>query len=107
VSHRDLDEQLSTDYQPVQCHQRERKLAPGEIVRSTSRSIPRAHLARGEVLAAPRRGTLHPRGVVRAFLPGDTDNQGRHVIHTAVEHDSYLQLPVIRPTHRSGSYVYR
>jgi len=107
VSHRDLDEKLSTDFQPVQSHQSERKLAPGEIVPVDISFYPHARIWHaGETLRLRVTGRY-----IREFwfepFSWDTDNQGRHVIHAGGEHNSYLQLPVIPPKHRSGSYVYR
>ena len=107
VSHRDLDEKLSTDYQPVQSHQLKRKLAPGEIVPVDIAFYPHARIWHaGEVLRLRITGRYIREGWFEPFS-WDTDNQGRHVIHTGGEYDSYVQLPVIPPKYRSGDYVYR
>ena len=37
----------------------------------------------------------------------DTINEGKHIIHTGGEYDSYLQVPYIPPKYVVGDYVYR
>lgn len=107
VSHRALDEGLSTDYQPVQSHRVEERLSPGEIVPVDIAFYPHARIWRaGETLRLRVTGRYLREGWFEPFS-WDTDNAGRHVIHAGGEHDSYLQVPVIPPKHRSGEYVYR
>ena len=107
VSHRALDEDLSTDYQPVQSHRAAQKLAPGQIV-----PVDIAFYPHGRIWHAGEKLRLRVAGrYIREewFEPfsWDTDNKGRHVIHTGGAYDSYLQVPVIPPRYRSGAYLYR
>ena len=37
----------------------------------------------------------------------ETDNSGRHVVHTGGDYDSYLQIPVIPPRRKVGGYLAR
>ena len=94
VSQRELDEKLSTSWQPVQKFQGERKLKPGEIVPVEIALLPSSTLFRkGETL----------RLYVQGHSPADHPllfydwviNKGKHVIYTGGEYDSYLQVPVI------------
>lgn len=107
VSHRALDEDLSTDYQPVQSHRVEEKLSPGQVVPVDIAFYPHGRIwRRGETLRLRVTGHYIREGWFEPFS-WDLDNAGRHVIHTGGEHDSYLQVPVIPPKHRSGDQVYR
>ncbi len=107
VSHRALDDALSTDFQPVQSHLAAHKLAPGEIVPVDIAFYPHARIWHaGETLRLRVTGRYIREGWFEPFS-WDTDNGGRHVIHTGGNYDSYLQIPVIPPKHRSGAYVYR
>ena len=98
VSHRELDPELSTDFQPIQAHERELKLSPGEIVPVDVEINPTSRLWHaGEKLRVQVAGRY-----IRAEhwiepLMWETDNKGEHVIHTGGQYDSYLQLPVIGP----------
>jgi hypothetical protein len=98
VSHRELDPELSTDFQPVQAHRRELKLSAGEVVpidveiNPTSRiwhagETIRVHIA-GRYIRDPH--WIEP-------LIWETDNAGEHVFHTGGQYESFLQIPVIPP----------
>lgn len=107
VSHRALDEDLSTDYQPVQSHRAEEKLASGQIVPVDIAFYPYGRIWHaGETLRLRVAGRYIRQDWFEPFS-WDTNNKGRHVIHTGGAHDSYLQIPVIPPRYRSGSYIYR
>ncbi|MEV6362228.1 CocE/NonD family hydrolase [Nocardia asteroides] len=107
VSRRELDEAKSTDYHPVLAHRSEEKLAPGEIVGvdvpiwPTSRIWHAGQRIRVQIAGHYiRDGWFEP-------LTWQTDNHGRHIIHTGGEYQSYLQIPVIPPRYRAGVYTYR
>jgi putative CocE/NonD family hydrolase len=94
VSQRELDEKLSTPWQPMQKFQGEKKLKPGEIVPVEIALLPSSTLFRkGESL----------RLFIQGYCPVDQPllvydwviNKGRHVIYTGGKYDSYLQIPVI------------
>jgi uncharacterized protein len=96
VSQREVDENLSTPWQPVQKFQGEKRLKPGEIVPIEIPILPSSTLFRkGESL----------RVTIQGHVPVDQPllfydwlvNKGNHVIHTGGEYDSYLQVPVIPP----------
>ena len=96
VSQRELDEKLSTPWQPVQKFQGEKRLKPGEIVPVEIALLPSSTLFRkGESL----------RLYIQGHCPVDQPllfydwviNKGRHVIYTGGKYDSYLQVPVIPP----------
>jgi putative CocE/NonD family hydrolase len=95
VSHRELDPEKSTPYQPWLKHQQLLKLKPGEIVPVEIEIWPSSTLFKageslglviqgGDVISTGWRG-LHP----------ETLNAGRHIIYTGGKYDSHLLLPVI------------
>jgi predicted acyl esterase len=96
VSQRELDDNLSTPWQPVQKFQGEKKLTPGETVPVEIAFLPSSTLFRkGESLRLFIQGR-HP--VIQTLLfYGSLINRGEHIIHTGGEYDSYLQIPVIPP----------
>jgi hypothetical protein len=96
VSQRQLDEKLSTPWQPVQKFKGEQRLKPGQIVPIEIALLPSSTLFRkGESL----------RFYIQGHCPVDQPllfydwviNKGRHAIYTGGKYDSYLQIPVIPP----------
>lgn len=94
VSQRELDEKLSTPYQPVQKFQGEKKLKPGEIVPVEIALLPSSTLFRkGESMSL----------TIQGYCPVQNPlvwydwliNKGDHIIYTGGKHDSYLEVPVI------------
>lgn len=98
VSHRELDEERSTPYQPVHKHEREIKLHPGEIVPVEIEIWPSSTLfERGEKLRVVVQGSdiyWHPEGG-HTIKHTSTVNRGKHVIYTGGRYDSHLLIPVI------------
>jgi uncharacterized protein len=98
VSHRELDEEKSTPYQPVHKHLREIKLNPGEIVPVEIEIWPTSVLFEpGEKLQVVVQGSdiyNYPEEV-QSNGHTDTINKGEHVIHTGGRYDSHLLVPVI------------
>ena len=94
ASHRELDEEKSTPYQPVHKHQKELKLKPGEVVPLEIEIWPTSILFEaGETLR------LIVQGKDILAYPGfghtETINQGKHVIHMGGKFDSHLLVPII------------
>jgi uncharacterized protein len=107
ASRRELDEKVSTDFQPVQAHQRDLKLKPGEIVPVDIEIWPHSRLwHKGEQLELVVSGHYIREGWFEP-LSWDIDNKGNHIIHTGGKYDSFLQVPVIPPRWVAGDYVYR
>ena len=107
VSHRALDEDASTDYQPVQSHKVEEHLKPGEIVPVEIAFFPISRIwHKGQKLRLQIAGRYYREGWFEPFT-WDTDNKGNHVIHTGGKYDSFLQIPVVPPKYRAGDYIYR
>ncbi|MFA9463047.1 MAG: CocE/NonD family hydrolase [Velocimicrobium sp.] len=107
VSHRALDEKLSTDYEPVQSHLKEDKLSPGEIVPVDIAIVPSSKIwHKGQKIRIQVAGKYVREGWFEP-LSWETDNKGNHVIHTGGKYDSYLQVPVIPPKYQAGNYIYR
>jgi len=107
VSRRELDEKLSTDFQPVQAHRKEEKLKPGEIVPVDIEIWPHSRIwHKGQQLQVLVSGHYIREGWFEPFS-WETNNKGNHVIHSGGKYDSYLQVPVIPPKYQAGDYVYR
>lgn len=106
VSHRSLDEDLSTDFQPIQSHLKEEKLSPGEIVPVDIEIVPISRFwHKGQSLRIQIAGRYIREGWFKP-LTWDTDNHGKHIIHTGGEYESYLQIPVIPPKYQDGDIKY-
>lgn len=106
VSHRSLDEDLSTDFQPIQSHLKEEKLSPGEIVPVDIEIVPISRFwHKGQSLRIQIAGRYIREGWFEP-LTWDTDNHGKHIIHTGGEYESYLQMPVIPPKYQDGDIKY-
>ncbi len=100
VSHRELDEQKSTPFQPVLKHRRELKLAAGQIVPVEIEIWPSGtHFESGSSL----RLVVQGRDIYRHPLPNvqplheATVNAGTHRLHAGGTHDSHLLVPVVSP----------
>lgn len=107
VSHRALDDKLSTDYEPVQSHLKEEKLSPGEIVPVDIAIVPSSKIwHKGQKIRVQVAGRYIREGWFEP-LAWDTDNKGTHIIHSGGKYDSFLQVPVIPPKYKAGDYVYR
>ena len=110
VSRRELDEKLSTDFQPIQAHQRDQKLSPGEIVPVDIEIWPHSRFWHaGEALRIEIGSEYIRTDWYEDMKMGfETDNGGAtHVIHTGGQYESYLQIPVIPPKYQVGDYVVR
>jgi predicted acyl esterase len=98
VSHRELDADASTPFQPVLKHQRELKIEPGEIVPVEIEIWPSGTLFEpGSSLRVVVQGRDiydYPKPSVYARHEALV-NQGWHTIHTGGKHDSYLLIPLI------------
>lgn len=108
ASHRKLDVKLSTDWNPVQEHLTEEKLKAGEIVPADIEIVPTSRMFhKGEQLRVEIAGNYIREGWFEP-LTWETDNHGKHIIHTGGKYDSYLQIPVIPPRYQTkNGYVYR
>jgi predicted acyl esterase len=98
VSHRELDEEKSTPYQPVYKHAKQIKLNHGEIVPVEIEIWPTSVLfEQGEKLRVVVQGSdiyNYPEEV-QSNGHTATVNKGKHVIYTGGRYDSQLLVPVI------------
>ena len=96
VSHRALDEQRSTEFQPVHPHDREERLAPGETVPVDIEIWPSSTwFEAGDTLRLIVQGRdIHDEGLPNLPFARHESlrNAGTHVIHCG---GSYLQVPVV------------
>lgn len=95
ASHRELDEERSTPWQPWLRHQRLLKLNPGEVVPVEIEILPS-----GTGFLAGDKLNLVVQGYDIIDFPArfkheETVNHGRHIIHTGGQYDSHLLIPVI------------
>ena len=95
VSHRELDEEKSTPWQPWLKHERLLKLGPDEIVPCEVEILASATGFRsGEKLQLIVQG-YDIIDVFNRFKHEETANSGHHVIHTGGEYDSHLLVPAV------------
>lgn len=110
VSHRELDEKLSSHFQPVQSHRIEEKLKTGDIVPVEIEIWPHSRMwHKGETLRIEIEGRYIKTEWFedRKMTFTEDNGDGIHVIHTGGRYDSYLQIPVIPPKYKSGDYEVR
>lgn len=104
VSHRALDKEMSTDFQPIQSHEKLEKLEPGQIVPVDIEINPTSRIWHaGETLRVQIAGNYLRDPHWIEPLVFEADNKGPHVIHTGGKYDSYLQIPVIPPKYDSST----
>jgi uncharacterized protein len=100
ASHRALDEEKSTLWQPVHLHTHEEPLKPGEAVPVEIEIWPSSTLFRaGESLRVLVKGediyTEIPQPGPAMMRHEETRNSGRHILRTGGRYDSHLLVPVI------------
>lgn len=107
VSHRELDEKASTEFQPVHTHKNIQKLTDGEIVPVEIEIYPTSRIwHKGQQIRVQISGHYIREGWFEPFA-WDTNNEGAHIVHTGGKYDSYLQIPVIPAKYSDGEYSYR
>ena len=97
VSHRELDAQRSTPYQPWHTHEREQRLEGGQIVPVDIEIWPSGtSFEAGETLRLTVQGTdLRTYDFLPYVWHPSDRNKGRHALHTGGRHDAHLLVPVI------------
>lgn len=107
VSMRELDENLSTKYNPILKCKQSQKLSKGEIVPVDIAIVPSARIwHKGQKLRIQVAGRYIREGWFEP-LAWDTDNKGTHIIHTGGQYESFIQVPVIPPKYVAGDYICR
>ena len=108
ASHRELDAQLTTDFEPVHRHQSEQLLDAAAIVPLDIAIWPTSrYWHAGESLrlvVAGRHILEEPEWDWFERFSWATRNSGEHILHTGGTYDSYLQVPVI-PSKRPINFV--
>ena len=109
---RELDAKLSTDYSPVQAHQKDEPMEQGQVYPIDIEILPTSRVwHKGETLNIH----ISPEFMVNIWyedirMTFVTDNgepgQAKHVLHTGGQYESFLQIPVIPPKYTAGDYVY-
>ena len=98
ASHRELDEQRTTPWQPWHTHRREDPLEPGTPTVVDIEIWPSGtHFTAADTLRVLIQGSdvnKYPRPLI-ASLHEQTRNRGEHVIHTGGAYDSHLLVPVL------------
>ena len=114
VSHRELDPEKTTEFQPYHKHTGEQLLGPGEIVPVDVEIWPHSRIwHKGEKIRFNIGGPHdfdpndHKGPAYMQTYAWNTRNRGNHIIHTGGKYDTYLQVPVIPPKHVAGDYIYR
>lgn len=107
ASHRELDPKWSTDFQPVQAHRKLEPMTPGEVYECEIEILASSRIwHKGEEIHVELSGHHVPCGQPNPPQPLVWDNEGRHVVHTGGQYQSYLQIPVIPPKYESGEFKY-
>lgn len=92
VSRRTLDEEASTEWEPVLAHQHDEKLHPGEIVPVEIALNPSSTFFRGgegiELIVSPNEIVASP-----PYIKSNECNRGLHVVHLGGKYDSHLLIP--------------
>lgn len=106
ISHRALDPDKSTDFQPIQSHLKEEKIQPGEVVPVDVEIVPSSRFwHKGQSLRIQVAGHYIREGWFEPLF-WDTDNHGDTSIYTGGKYDSYLQIPVVPPKYVDGDIEY-
>lgn len=109
-SRRELDENLASDFQPVQKHAKDEPMEQGVVYPINVEIWPHSRFFhKGESIRLEISGHfIKTDWFEDARLGFETDNgNGTHVFHTGGEYDSYLQIPVIPPKYQAGDYIIR
>ena len=97
LSHRELDEEESTETQPVHPHRRIQKLAPGQVALADVEILPSSTIFEaGSSLRLVVQG--HELRDYPALGHSDLVNRGRHRLFAGGRHDAFLAVPVIEVT---------
>lgn len=106
ISHRALDEEKSTAFQPIQSHLKEEKIQPGEVVPVDVELVPISRFwHKGQSLRIQIAGHYIREGWFEPLF-WDTDNHGDTSVYSGGKYDSYLQIPVIPPKYTDGDIEY-
>lgn len=97
VSHRELDEERSTEWQPWLRHERQLPVTPGEALPVDIEIWPASTLFdAGERLRLVIQGhDFHRYDIGPAQAHEDAVNIGRHIVRTGGSHASFLLVPVV------------
>lgn len=109
TSRRELDSELSTDFNPVQAHRKDEPLEQGRIYAVDVEIWPHSRIwHKDEHLRIEVSGRfIKTDWSIDHAVNFVTNNGGRHVIHTGGQYASFLQIPYIPPKYRSGDYIVR
>lgn len=96
VSRRALDEEASTQWEPVLRNEKDEKLSPGEIVPVEIALNPSStFFRRGEGVELVISG--HEIVASPPYIKANQCNRGIHIMHAGGEYDSHLLIPVVPP----------
>ena len=110
ATRRELDPELSTDFQPVQAHKKDELMEEGQIYPCDIEIWPHSRIwHKGEKLRLEVTGHfIRSDWFIDGHLGFQEDNgDGIHVLHTGGQYQSYLQVPVIPPKYTSGDLMIR
>ena len=98
ASHRHIDEQRSKPHWPIHSHDREEKVAPGEIVKLDLGIWPTGIVFEaGEQLVFKIAGHEMRLAEFEPLRGGFTNgNKGRHVVHIGESHPSHVIVPFVK-----------
>lgn len=108
ASMRELDEEKSLPYQPCYTFTHKQPLTPGEPVELFIEIWPQSRIwHKGERIHLNIAG--RPIRDKSWFSPTacESINEGKHTIYTGGKYDTYLQIPLVPPKHKSGDFEVR
>ena len=108
VSLRELDPELSTDYQPVHKFKKNDWIEPGQIVPIDMEILPQSRIYHaGECLRVVIAGHYERKEGWFEPIHYVAKNEGNHIIHCGGQYDSYFQAPIVPARVQAGGYAHR
>lgn len=110
---RELDPKLSTDFCPVQAHQKDEPMEQGVVypvdyeIQPTARIWHKGETLRLQISADFKLNEWYEDCRMKFIVDNGEKGEAKHVIHTGGQYDSYLQIPTIPPKYTAGDYVYK
>jgi predicted acyl esterase len=107
VSLREIDEEKTTEFQPIYPFRNPQKLKPGEIVPLEIEIYPSSRVwHKGEQLRLEVMGHYERIDWFEPFA-FNNNNKGNHVLYSGGKHDSYLLVPFIPPRYVAADKAYQ
>ena len=110
---RELDTKMTTDFQPVQAHQKDEPMEQGVVYPIDIEILPTSRIwHKGETLRLMIScdfilNEWYEDRRMKFVVDNGEKGEAKHVIHTGGKYESWLQIPVVGPKYTAGDYVYK